>query len=389
MDILSANKKKFMLFLLVFSANAILCGNISAQSSKQPATLKTDTVKSPFHKIFSLHTNLIDFALTVPNVGVEIDFDRRQRSHNSIIISGRYNWNTFHTIQPKNVFNVSGVKGEFRKYWRTGNRENANIPPVERIERDTTISAIPRELSYLRRRYVSSYYVKNPRDWRAYYWGVYAAYNRYSISFGGTGRQGTAASLGLSYGWTLPVTKRVDGSGFDLDLGISAGVTATKYDKYSYVDESACYSYASTRDWHFLPYPMIQDVHVSLVYRFRSVDKKVLYGAERFAYNETLRQERENERYRKMENRRTTRDSLALVRPLDEVVLKAEAQLAKYNKESYSYYVLSNAIEQAKHDRETLYGSSMLRNVLIKELEYYMKIAEEREDRKEGEDEKK
>lgn len=376
------NKKGVMLLLLFLCANTIFCGDISAQSAKQSTNLQSDSVKSPFHKIFSLHTNLIDLTLTIPNIGVEIDFDRRQRNYTSLLISGRYNWNTSHTVQPRNVFNASGVKGEFRKYWRTGNRENANIPPVENIEKDTTIGVIPREISYLRRRYLSSFYVKNPRDWRAYYWGIYAAYNKYSFAVGGTGRQGQAASLGISYGWTLPITKQIDGSGFDVDLGISAGATATRYDKYSYIDESACYSYTGSRNWRVLPYPMLQDVHVSLVYRFRSVDKKVLYGAERFAYHETLRQERENERYRKISNKNQARDSLTLVKPLNEVIAKAEAKLATYPKDSYSYYILNNALEQTKHDRETLYGSVMLRNVLIKELEYYMKIAEERKEEK-------
>lgn len=56
----------------------------------------------------------------------------------------------------------------------------------------------------------------------------------------------------------------------------------TEYDEFRYEEETACYVWQQTRGRHFVPYPVLQDIHVSLIFRFRSIGKKVKGGAERY-----------------------------------------------------------------------------------------------------------
>ena len=86
-----------------------------------------------FGQRFSFHTNALDWLLTTPNVGVEFDLGRTSRTHYSILLKGRYNWNTHHTTPPRWIYNIGAVSVEARKYWRTGGKwEGHRFRPFSR-----------------------------------------------------------------------------------------------------------------------------------------------------------------------------------------------------------------------------------------------------------------
>ena len=52
-------------------------------------------------------TNAVDWVVATPNLGVEFDLAGNEKTHFSILMNGKYNWNTHHSIQPRIVYNVA------------------------------------------------------------------------------------------------------------------------------------------------------------------------------------------------------------------------------------------------------------------------------------------
>lgn len=374
-----------------------------------------DSIPLPIYKMFSFHTNVVDWVLATPNVTVELDLSPRRHTSYSLLLTGKGNPKGKSTnFNPRWVYNVSSIKGEIRKYWRTSNRdiaadqEDAKIPfdrkkAEERIaalknkdeaitlvpERDTTIWGPFSKLSYLRRRYVSARYVKRPRFWRAYYVGLWAAYTKFSICLDGDGKQGNAYAGGVSAGMSVPLYKHLDGSGWDLDLGASVGLMLPAYQTYKYYRESGCYAFQEWhlrhfRDQHQLNFePVLQDLRVSLVYRFRSIDKKVLYGSKRFELREERRSRREADRVArealKVEGKEIKSRYTAINRKLEQ----SKEQLALYtDTAAYYYEVLKTAIDYVEKDdnyANLLFDSQweFHTEVWQRYLDYYMGITNE------------
>lgn len=352
-----------------------------------------DSIPLPIYKMFSFHTNVVDWVLATPNVTVELDLSPRRHTSYSLLLTGKGNPKGKSTnFNPRWVYNVSSVKGEIRKYWRTGNgevaadQEDAKIPA---LDRDTTIWGPFSKLSYLRRKYVSARYVKRPRFWRAYYVGLWAAYTKFSICLDGDGKQGNAYAGGVSAGMSVPLYKHLDGSGWDLDLGASAGLMLPAYQTYKYYRESGCYAFQEWhwrhfRDQHQLNFePVLQDLRVSLVYRFRSIDKKVLYGSKRFELREERRRRREADRVAiealKVEGKEIKSRYTAINRKLEQ----SKEQLALYtDTAAYYYEVLKTAIDYVEKDdnyANLLFDSQweFHTEVWQRYLDYYMGITNE------------
>ena len=70
-----------------------------------------------FGKRFSFHTNVIDWCIAMPNVGVEWDFSGKRTSRFSIGVHAKYRPATWNKVSPRFVFNTVQVRGEIRKYW--------------------------------------------------------------------------------------------------------------------------------------------------------------------------------------------------------------------------------------------------------------------------------
>lgn len=329
----------------------------------------SDSLRVPFYRIFSFHTNWVDWVMMTPNMSVEIDLSNRPSSHYSLLFTGK--WNPAKNTNHRWSYNVSSIKGELRKYWRTGNVEKVSLPV---IERDTTLWSPLSKWSYFRRKHISGRYLVHPRFWRAYYVGLYGAYNKFSIYLHGDGKQGDSYSFGLSTGWSIPLYKHLDGSGWDLDIGASAGLMMTAYDQYRRESDKNVLTHKKDRFIH----PMVQDIHFSLVYRLRSIDKKVLYGAERFVMREEKRALREAARQKKIEARYERADSVMRYSEITAALNKSKEQLALYSDTtSYYYKVLKDVVDYTernsvdlRYDTEWKFNS----DVLIRNLEYYMNI---------------
>lgn len=342
-----------------------------------------DSIRAPFFRMLSLHTNAVDWFLATPNATLEIDLSPYHRTRYSVLLTGKVNPATrSHTINPRWVYNVTSIKGEFRRYWRTGSIETAwdleNVR-LDSVERDTTLWGPLSRWSYFRRKYLSGHYKKHPRPWRAYYLGFYGAYNKFSLSIEGKGKQGSAMSLGLSAGWSIPLYKHLDGSGWDLDIGASAGVMMPKYDEYEYNRESGCYAFTKKVDGK--PTLMPQELRISLAYRFRSIDSKAMYGSKRFALREEKRKARMEARIDKTAKKLAEADSTLRYTDFNVLMDKSKEQLALYtDTTAYYYEVLRHAIEYVNNNSEELkYDSDWIfkREVLMHYLQYYMTITNE------------
>lgn len=350
-----------------------------------------DSIPLPLYKLFSFHTNVVDWVLATPNVTVELDLSPRRHTSYSLLLTGKCNPASKTTnFHPRWVYNVSSLKGEIRKYWRTSNPDVANYQEGEvslpTLERDTTLWGPFSKLSYLRRKYVSARYAKRPRYWRAYYVGLWAAFTKFSICLDGDGKQGDAYAGGVSAGWAVPLYKHLDGSGWDLDMGISAGLMLPSYQEYKYYRESDCYAF---QKWHFRdkknpkPEPMLQDVHISLVYRLRSIDKKVLYGSKRFELREERRRRREEDRIERAALVAEGKEIKSRYSGINTRLAQSKEQLALYtDTTAYYYEVLKTAVDYVEKDDNyvdllTDPQWEFHTEVWKRYLEYYMNLTNE------------
>lgn len=287
--------------------------------------VKHDTV--PFLKRWSIMTNAVDWVVATPNLGVEFDLAGNEKTRFSILMNGKYNWNTHHSIQPRIVYNVAAGSVEARKYWRTGGSIRGAMERYTKDNRDTTISLPLWGFRRFRRNVLSGRTFMNPRVWRAYYVGVYAGYEKYTISLGRKGKQGDSYNFGFTGGWSVPLYPFKDGRSVDLDLGLAVGAKMTAYDKFGYDEEYGCYTYQGSEGRHFVPFPVVQDIHLSFVFRFRSIGKKVQGGAERYDEWDTRQKEKRNERGNIRRRNWEIRDSMYKVR-------RKEAEAEKFSRDS-------------------------------------------------------
>lgn len=291
---------KTVLFRCLAVCGVLLCvGQSFAQVMEEH---KQELLKLPFYKRISVYTNTVDWVLTTANMGVEIDLGNTEETHYSLLFTGKLNLNADHTINPRLVYNVRSASMELRKYWRTGSKTIINPLPKE-SERDTTVSWLVGTWRKFRHNVLSGSTYSKPRYWRAYYVGLYGALDEYSICLGKKGKQGDGVNLGLSAGWSIPLYPLRNGGGIDLDLGLVVGGKFTRNYSYEYFEESGCYGNPIFSDWHVVPYPVIHDVHVSLVYRFNSISNKVKGGAARYEKKREQMDKEREERRRKIEMR--------------------------------------------------------------------------------------
>lgn len=272
-------------------------------------------------------TNAVDWIVATPNLGVEFDLVGNEKTRFSILMNGKYNWNTHHSIQPRIVYNVAAGSVEARKYWRTGGSIRGAMERYTKDNRDTTISLPLWGFRRFRRNVLSGRTFMNPRVWRAYYVGVYAGYEKYTISLGRKGKQGDSYNFGFTGGWSVPLYPFKDGRSVDLDLGLAVGAKMTAYDKFGYDEEYGCYTYQGSKGRHIVPFPVVQDIHLSFVFRFRSIGKKVQGGAERYDEWDTRQKEKRNERSRVRQRNWEIRDSMYKVH-------RKEAEAENFSRDS-------------------------------------------------------
>lgn len=303
----------------------LVCCMSATVSVEAASTAKPDSVRDrAFIKRISIHTNAVEWVLTLPNVGIEFDLQNSEDNRYSILLQGNYNWNTKHQVKPRYVFNAIQASVEFRKYWRTG-YVTKPFSRYNRSNRDTTISRFRWMFKRFRRNVLSGRTFDNPRTWRAYYVGAHAGYDQYSVACFGKGVQGKSVNIGITGGWSVPIFLLPHGQSLDLDLGLTLGIKVTQFDRYRYIGETGCYEYYEHKPMHVTPFPVIHQARVGFVYRFRSISKKVQHGAER--YNEW-----DNKQQDLIFKRRSRQDSISMDRQkkkMEKLAAKNEAEKAR------------------------------------------------------------
>lgn len=191
---------------------------------------------------WSFRTNALDWLLTVPNLGFEYDLSGSAYNRTTLGMSAYYNWDSYHSSLPYNVFNLLKVKPEFRYYWRS--------------------TASGR---------------RNARPWRANYVGAYAEGGSYSLKLSEYGHQGYLASLGLTMGYGLPMYEYKSGA-VDIELGFSLGVMMVTSDAYRLDSEAGRYVAVPerSRGLHVLPYPVVSELSIAFVWRKSSIRNKYI-----------------------------------------------------------------------------------------------------------------
>ena len=217
---------------------------------------------------FSFRTNTVDWVLMTPNASIGFDLGSSPYSRMAMIVSGKYNWNTNPDTKTYHVYDILEGKVEVRKYYHTQQR-NA---PYEGFEKFFS----PKRM--------------NPRFWRAYYWGIYAAYTDLNLKLNSTGYKGTAIHGGVSFGMERSLFTYKE-SCLDLEVGASAGVAYWDGSKYRLDKANNCYE---TKGEYKKVLPVISEVRVALVYRFGpSAKNRYLYDQVKGIQREDAKLERE------------------------------------------------------------------------------------------------
>ena len=241
-----------------------------AVAQPQPAKENQTEEKKNFTtgQRFSFRTNTVDWALMTPNVSVGFDLGSSPYSRMAMIVSGKYNWNTNPDTKTYHVYDILEGKVEVRKYYHTQQR-NASYEGFEKF-------FSPKRM--------------NPRFWRAYYWGLYAAYTDLNLKLNSTGYKGTAIHGGVSFGMERSLFTYKE-SCLDLEVGASAGVAYWDGSKYRLDKANNCYE---TKGEYKKVLPVISEVRVALVYRFGpSAKNRYLYDQVKSIQREDAKLERE------------------------------------------------------------------------------------------------
>lgn len=230
----------------------------------------------------SVSTNLIDWMLVVPNVGVEIPLSNPQFVNgSSLFIEGKASLNANRVYAPDMKYSLFSGKVEYRRHFRFGEQMKYTINGEYKNANDSIILLnVLDSLSWMTRSVnaiagkVSSkdYWKKRTRgyvdDLGRSYVGVFAQYADYSMCLPlfnySKGRMGQAGIVGVSLGYQKPFYNFNNRFYLEWELGGSLGCVVTHFDKYNRVESNVI----GQGRWY---YPMITDLHVSLALRRHSV----------------------------------------------------------------------------------------------------------------------
>ena len=207
---------------------------------------------------FAFKTNALEWVLTVPNVGAEFDLSSSEYNRNTIGLTLKYNWRTYHKYAPPYVFDVFDIRPEFRHYYRQKPLSN---PKGKQSFIDFFTTGERR----------------NPKSWRAYYIGGYVDYASWAFKFSPTGMQGSSFGAGASFGFEIPLYC-YEKFAIDLDLGLSIGFQVARYENFTYSSEGDCYLPCTeyVHPYHFVPFPVPTELRVAFNFRPVSVKEKYI-----------------------------------------------------------------------------------------------------------------
>ncbi len=216
----------------------------------------------------SVSTNVLEWSTLQPNISLEYDLRGVTWNRWSIGLKIKASRQTSHTFVPAQVFSVQEARGELRHYWRT--RKTSEYYPKNK--------KIYKKLFSCRRDTL-----KHPNT--TYYRGIYGSASKYSVLLGKTGIQGKAVGVGFLYGIVKPLYQFPNGNALDLDLGISGGFYVMSYYKFQHDRDNNRYVKTGSHGKHFVPFPMLNEARLALVYRFTNSEKHQMPDRYRWRYD--------------------------------------------------------------------------------------------------------
>lgn len=353
-------------------------------------TFWNDSLKARnFFQQFSFRFNAVSWALGVPHVGVEFDVTPKASNRVSLMLEGYYKpRSAWGTNNRRFTYNVGAVAGEIRYYWRTGGKQTIqrtvdnknyggthglkefhNYKLGQTVVKDgkETIIGIPDykiasrynltdslgkivgdktdtinthwwlwRLWQPARYKLTGRYVAHPRVKNLYYVGLRGGFEQYHWQLGPKGHQGKDVYAAVTFGVVRTLARFNNGSYLNLDMGGGIGVEYASYSKLGYNTETNCYVFQEHTGRHFTPYPVVKDLHVSLVYSFRSADQKThnIFGVKRFE-EKVMRADAHNNRVR--EHKRSIhalKESKKIMKRKNRKQAKAESKAAKVEKDA-------------------------------------------------------
>lgn len=241
----------------------MLMAGFSTAYAQQNDSVPDKEPTPPIANRFSYRTNVFEWLLTIPNVGIEFDLFNSEYNNQTIGLTAKYNWNTFHHLAPSSLFNFLDIRPEYRYYFRTKERTRPyKTKPSFKEWLDERVFTLERQ---------------NARPWRAYYIGAYTNFSTYSFKFSPRGIQGAAVGLGASFGYDLP-RYQYKKCAIDIEFGFSVGLQLTQYDVFTYDPNGFHYTRLDekSRGWHPTPFPVVSELKVAFVLRPESVEHKYL-----------------------------------------------------------------------------------------------------------------
>lgn len=231
-----------------------------------------------FKERWAIKANAFEWLITVPNLSVEFDLSDTLKKSNTISLTVKCNWNTYHKYLPPSVFNMFDVRPEFRHYYRTSSYTYSDRSSRTKRQKFED--------------FVLDHERKDPKTWRAYYIGGYVNYGTYAFKFTETGIQGIAVGLGASLGYAIPMYIYEKGK-IDVELGFSVGFQMCTKDRFIHDPDGHYYLKLEdkSKGFHFTPFPVVSELRVAFAYRFLSIKDKYPYDADAKRMRQTERED--------------------------------------------------------------------------------------------------
>lgn len=246
------NRIKGVATKIVVSLLLLHSGNVYAQVMDNRRQVDTLSLAERI----SVRTNMVDWAILTPNVGIEFDLRRTNWSRYAVNLNLRGRYNPSKTYAQPITYSLAEVRLEGRQYWRERQAEVSGVMARHSKLWDKLMSC---------RRMVPHY----PKT--TYYRGIYVAYDKYNIRIPNIytfGRDGEQLTAGLTWGFVRPLYGFTTGNSLDLEFGISGGFGMTKYDSYRYDNKTGENVFLWSADWDIIRKPVLSEVRVGFVYRF-------------------------------------------------------------------------------------------------------------------------
>lgn len=373
-----------LLCVLAFSYSA----NAQSVGRKQNTEAEDTVGRLPFlHlKRFALKTNVFDWLLVVPNIGVEYQITDNPYKYMTVGLSAKCNWNSYHgtssmtRYQPPFVYDILDIRPEFRYYYRAIPKPKSRVDAAlearqkakdnlislrkkmqevkdpsrlnmykewvanaerELALRDSVLKASRRPFGEWVKEDILTFEREDPRMWRAHYIGAYASYANYAFKFGPKGiRARNSFGFGATAGYVLPLYEYAKGV-IDVDLGFSVGIQLAKHEVFTHNMDGNYYTKLQEgQNWYglggssskLLPYPVVSELRVAFVWRKQSIKYEAKMD------EVTIKKKREFERVDKI-----LRGELEKVMPVDYKSIFDES-----NKESLRKWKQNDTLYRAK-----------------------------------------